>query len=452
MVTNSAGTPRPRLFTVRVLAALTCGVLLMAACSSGDDDSPTASPSSTSAAASSTAPAGSAESTDGKALDRYADYETTNYADPAHWVCRPDAEDVCDGDLSSTTVTADGTLTVEEFEPAEEPAIDCFYVYPTISRDQAPFSDWNASDDEEGFVTLNQAARLQSQCRLFAPVYRQRTLAGLTGFTSTDAEGDLPDLEEGDPYADVLDAFRTYMANDNGGRGVVLIGHSQGAAVLSQLIAEEIDPNDDVRELLISAYLAGWSVAVPEGADVGGQFQNVPVCRTDDQTGCVLSWASFAAGSPPPAGAFFGRPISGTRSSGATQPADQVAVCTNPADLAGGVGGEAVETDAYFPANREASILSDLGVSTQAAGWLDPAAGEITTPFVSVPGLARARCVSADGFTYLEVETVADPADPRADEIPGALTPEWGLHLIDVNVVMGDVVRLVEAQAEAFAA
>jgi len=53
---------------------------------------------------------------------------------------------------------------------------------------------------------------------------------------------------------------------------------------------------------------------------------------------------------------------------------------------------------------------------------------------------------------YLEVETVADPADPRADEIPGALTPEWGLHLIDVNVVMGDVVRLVEAQAEAFAA
>ena len=319
-------------------------------------------------------------------------------------------------------------------------------MYPTISRDTTSFSDWEASDDEEGFVTLNQAARLQSQCRLFAPVYRQRTLAALTAGMGG---GQAPGGETADPFADVLDAFRTYMATDNGGRGVVLIGHSQGSAMLSQLIAEEIDPNDDVRELLVAAYLAGWSVSVPEGEDVGGQFQNVPVCKANDQTGCVISWASFRADAPPVAGSFFGRPVAGSRSGGAEQPEGQVAVCANPADLAGGVGADPVEVRSYFPSNRTASILGDLGVSTEGQGWLDPAAGEVTTPYVTVPGLVRAGCVSEGGFTYLAVEVQADPADPRADDIPGDLGAGWGLHLVDVNLVMGDIVELVGLQAQA---
>src|SRR5690606_30613672 len=110
-------------------------------------------------------------------------------------------------------------------------------------------SDWEPSPDEEGFVTLQQAARLASECRVFAPVYRQATLTALIGRIggTGGAEG------EGDPYADVLDSFRTYMATDNDGRGVVLIGHSQGASLLTKLIAEEIDPNDDVREILVGA-------------------------------------------------------------------------------------------------------------------------------------------------------------------------------------------------------
>ena len=49
-----------------------------------------------------------------------------------------------------------------------------------------------------------------------------------------------------------------------------------------------------------------------------------------------------------------------------------------------------------------------------------------------------------------------DPADPRADDIPGDLgavgkvQANWGLHLIDVNLAMGNLVELVERQAAAF--
>lgn len=430
----------------RLLAATTAAVLLLGACSSGDGGSSDGAPDSDQAAAT-TAPSGASGSDDdgaGAPLERYAGYETTSYDDPAHWICRPDTtDDLCDGDLDATVVEADGTLTVEPFERAEDPAVDCFYVYPTISRDETAFSDWEWSDDEEGWTVLNQAARLQSQCRLFAPVYRQRTLAGLAG--AIGGEDGAP-ADEGDPYADVLDAFKTYMADDNGGRGVVLIGHSQGSGMLNQLIQDEVDPNDDVRELLVGAYLAGSSVAVPEeGALVGGDFQNVPLCSEDGEPGCAMTWATFRGTAPPPPGSFFGAPRAG----------EGVAGCVNPADVGGAetdLEPITAPLDAYFPTTGGSSILTGGGTDPEGRTWLDPAAGKVETPWVRLPDLVSGSCTASDGFSWLSVAVTPSPDGPRADDIPGDLSPEWGLHLVDVNLVMGDIVRQVEAQAAAHAA
>ena len=366
------------------------------------------------------------------ALDRYRDYESQEYDDPAHWVCRPDLEDICDSDLSTTVVNADGSTEVQEFEPADDAPIDCFYVYPTISRDTTTYSDWEASDEEEGYVTLQQAARLGQVCRVFAPIYRQRTLTSLGERLAGVESGS---QEEGDPFADVLDAFRTYMAQDNGGRGVVLIGHSQGSGLLNELLRTEFDPNEDVRQLLVGAYLAGSSVAVPEGEVVGGDLQQVPLCTEAGQPGCVTTWASFRSTAPPAEGSLFGKPREGSG----------VAGCVNPASVPGG----SAELQAYFPSDASASILSSLGTDTEGRTWLE--GHDFTTPFVSLPGLVSGECVVRDGYSYLEVTVHGDPADPRADDIAGDLSPEWGLHLVDVNLVMGDVVQRVAEQTEAYA-
>jgi hypothetical protein len=328
-------------------------------------------------------------------------------------------------------VEADGTTRVEEFVPADDPPVDCFYVYPTISRDETPYSDWEASPEEEGFVVLHQAARLASTCRVFAPIYRQRTL---TALLASLGGSDPPGGQEGDPFADVLDAFRTYMAEDNDGRGFVLVGHSQGAGLLRDLIRTEIDAHDDVRERLVAAYLAGTGVAVPEGAVVGGDFRNVPLCTAPDETGCVLTWATFRSTAPPPPNSFFGRPRDG----------EGVAGCVNPA----AVGGESAELTPYFPADASASILSTLGAGGGSGGWLPGT--DITTPFVTLPGLVSGECVSQAGFDFLSVTVHADPSGPRADDIGGDLTPEWGLHLVDVSIVMGDIVERVRDQAAAY--
>ncbi len=407
--------------------------LLVSGCSSGSDNATGPATTARGGGASTTTTAGPGASAEDAPLERYADYRSENYDDPSHWVCRPDTDDLCDRDLDATVIQADGSTSVERFTADPDAPVDCFYVYPTISRDSTAYSDWDASDEEEGFVTVQQAARLGSQCRVFAPVYRQATLTALTSRLNRQAA----EAEAGDPYADVLDAFRTYMAEDNHGRGLVLIGHSQGAAMLNRLIAEEIDPDDDVRARLVSAYLAGGSVAVPDGELVGGDFQHVPLCSQDDETGCVITWASFRSTSPPPAGSFFGRPRSG----------DGVAGCVNPA----GIGQGEVGLHAYFPSDRTASILASLGAGGSEGSWIDGVDTLPDTPFVTVPGLVTGSCASTDGFHYLSV-TVHPGPGPRVDDIGGDLTPEWGLHLVDVNLVMGDIVSRVRDQAEAYAA
>ena len=44
----------------------------------------------------------------------------------------------------------------------------------------------------------------------------------------------------------------------------------------------------------------------------------------------------------------------------------------------------------------------------------------------------------------------ADPDDPRADDIGGDLTPEWGLHAVDIHLAMGNLVDIARTQAEAY--
>jgi hypothetical protein len=55
------------------------------------------------------------------------------YASPLAWFCRPDIQGPCSGERRVATLMADGTGSVEAIQPATNPPIDCFYVYPAIS-------------------------------------------------------------------------------------------------------------------------------------------------------------------------------------------------------------------------------------------------------------------------------------------------------------------------------
>ncbi|MCG8469523.1 MAG: DUF3089 domain-containing protein [Gemmatimonadetes bacterium] len=350
--------------------------------------------------------------------------EPNDYADPETWLCLPGRDDACALDLTTTAVHADGSLEVEEWAAHPDAPVDCFYVYPTVSNDPTPNSDMRPGPGEMGVVRV-QLARFASKCRTYAPMYRQTSLAGLRARLAGNPMGDDPDLA----YSDVAGAWSHYLEHYNHGRGVVLIGHSQGTTMLTRLIANEID-GKPAQARLVSAFLIGNNVEVPQGGHVGGAFDHVPLCRSADEVGCVVTYMTFRS-TLPPAQSFFGR---GSRSG-------MVAGCTNPAALEGG----GAELDAYFGGGAFGGDQD---------GWTDT--GEVETEFVRTPGLVRAECVERDGYSYLEVVVQADPGDPRADDIPGDLviagqpSPVWGLHLIDVGLAMGDLLDLVDRQTAAY--
>jgi hypothetical protein len=408
---------------MRRLAALVLTVVLgtgLVACSddgNSDDARTTDVPAdATDAPDESTTSPGEGAATSTTAAATTDDYVSEIYADPGHWLCRPDmADDPCLSDLDVTVLNEDGTTEVQPFEPAADPPVDCFWVYPTINLGNEGNAPFDGEYGPELGVTHTMAARFSSLCRVYAPVYRQVTLGsfGEGGEEETQQRFDIA-------YGDVLDAFRHYLANDNDGRGFVLMGHSQGSGMISQLMGEVIDDDPALREQLISALVIGSTVAVPDGQDVGGDFDNIPACRAADQTGCVISYMSFRSTSPPPDNSFFGKPREG----------DGVALCTNPGALGGGSG----ELHAIYPEANE--------------DWGAP----IDTPFLALPGMLSAECVDRDGFRVLEVTVHGDPSGPRVDDITGDLTPEWGLHAVDYNIAMGDLLSVVDQEIAAYAA
>lgn len=344
-----------------------------------------------------------------------APYRSEVYADPTRWLCRPDrTDDFCDVDLSATVIAADGSTSIEPFEPADNAPIDCFYLYPTISDDPGINSDLDANQSE-GSTARVQAGRFASVCRIFAPVYRSITLAGLFGGQAT------PEAREV-AFADVVDAWKHYLANDNDGRGVVLIGHSQGASSLRRLASEVIEPDDAQRDLLVSALFLGSAVRIPDAtATVGGDFAKIPVCTSSDETGCIVTYATFDAASPPPENTRFGKPRDG----------DGVAACTNPAALGGG----SAKLTSYHLAG---SVVPRLSIQPQ-----------VTTPFVKFESWIDAECREANGVRWLQV-TFPTGNDIRPDGYDNVPDASWGLHIDDVNIAMGSLIELVRSQTAAY--
>jgi hypothetical protein len=354
----------------------------------------------------------------------------TDYARAELWLCRPGRQDACAINLDASVVEANGRVRIERHRAGAAPAVDCFYVYPTVSTEPGANSDLVVGEDERR-VVASQFARFGSVCRTFAPMYRQVTLsalrAAMTGQPMSAANGRLA-------YDDVRAAFRHYMANDNGGRPFVLIGHSQGSRMLQQIVRDEIDGRP-LQARMLSAMLIGSNILVPEGRDVGGSFKHVPLCRSARQTGCVISYVSFRETAPPPANSRFGR---------TAEPGMRVA-CTNPAALDGRK--EAI-LDAYLGA-------TGAGLSSRAAGPWTRDGAAVSADFVKVPRLLSGRCVSDANGDYLAVTVNAEPADPRTNEIVGDVLVggnvlhDWGLHLIDISVAQGDLVSLVRSQSAA---
>jgi hypothetical protein len=305
---------------------------------------------------------------------------------------------------------------------AKDAPIDCFYVYPTVSRDQAMNSDLDVS--EEKGATQSQFARFASVCRTFAPIYRQMTLAAVAAYSAganIDEAGKIA-------YGDVLAAWRNYFATKNNGRPFVLIGHSQGSLMIQRLIAEQIENNPAVAARMKLAIIPGFDVLVPQGRLVGGTFKKTPLCNRVGETGCVMSWTSFRVNNVPPDGAIFGI---------AEQPGMTVG-CVNPARPG---ATDWVPLDSYWYSR------SSLPIPGGPISWSSE--GPPPSPYLRTEGLVSAKCINDGQRGYLWIRTNHKPGEKWTDRIGGEVgvlgmfLPAWGMHLADMSEAQGDLIRTV---------
>ncbi|WP_294121279.1 DUF3089 domain-containing protein [Sphingomonas sp.] len=346
-----------------------------------------------------------------------------DYSNGADWLCLPGRADTCSTPLKTTALNPNGYGSTGQSQVVKDAAVDCFYVYPTVSRDDGTNSDL-APAEEKAAVEV-QFARFAGACRTYAPLYRSMTV-GLISAVAAGADYKAPFATA---YGDVRAAWQEYLAKYNQGRPFVLIGHSQGSWMLQTLIAQEIEGRPIAKQMKL-AIIPGFNVLVPQGKLTGGTFKSTPVCSRPGETGCVMTWTSYREKNVPPPGAIFGY----------SELAGMTVACTNPARPG---------STAWEPLDSYWFALSKQPVPGGPITWSTE--GPPPSPFLRTEGLVSGRCVNEGQRGYLSIRTNADPKDMRTDRVGGEVgalgffIPGWGMHLADISAPQGDLVREVEA-------
>ena len=173
---------------------------------------------------------------------------------------------------------------------AAAPEAAVFFVHPTSfldrSRWNAPLDNQEANDRAALFLRA-QASAFNDVGAVWAPRYRQATFGAF--LTTQENATKALDLA----YRDVAAAFDTFVAQA-GDRPIILAGHSQGSLHLIRLLREKV-AGTPLAKRVVAAYVVGWPVS--RTVDLPGL--GLPECRTADQSGCILSWQSFAEPADP---------------------------------------------------------------------------------------------------------------------------------------------------------
>ena len=214
--------------------------------------------------------------TPGDDFAAYTPPPAPDYAEAAAWAARPDMQDFADN-------TPPGVPDNQAIAD-----VDVFFVHPTTYLDQ---SSWNAPLDDEtargridAFVMRHQASPFNGCCRVYAPLYRQATVAA---FLANNRENGKQALMLA--YDDVRRAFRHYLEHDNQGRPFIVAGHSQGSWHLVNLLRDEI-AGTPLADRMVAAYPVGY--AVPEDF-IASVLPGIDVCETPTQTGCLVTWNTY---------------------------------------------------------------------------------------------------------------------------------------------------------------
>jgi len=194
-----------------------------------------------------------------------------DYALPESWAALPSRG-------TSALVIPDGASP-----RTTEPVADTFYIHPTTDRHRDRWNqdvaDAQVNRWTDESVIARQAGAFNACCLVYAPYYRQST-SGAFGVPA------VRKIAFDIAYSDVRRAFHHFIKVRDSKRPFILVGHSQGAAHVTRLLAEEIDDSPQA-DRLVAAYVIGIGVSRGE---FGRRYKTLQPCDRADQVRCVASW------------------------------------------------------------------------------------------------------------------------------------------------------------------
>lgn len=166
-----------------------------------------------------------------------------------------------------------------------------FYVHPTSFYDR---TNWNAKLGDslvaarsDGFARV-QASAFNAATQMWAPRYRQATFGAIL----TAAPEGQQALDAA--YRDVLAAFDQFVSDSDPKLPIVIVGHSQGALHVIHLLKDRVAGQPLARRIA-AVYVVGWPVSIIHDLPAMG----LPACTGPGQSGCVMSWMSYAEPADP---------------------------------------------------------------------------------------------------------------------------------------------------------
>ena len=327
--------------------------------------------------------------------------------DPARWQPAYRSADDAADNAADETETASLEIQTERSPVGPTGDFAVFFVHPTSYLNR---ENWNAPiGDEEAeriarIYVRGMASPFNAASEIWAPRYRQATMGAF-----------LTDQPEGEQaidaaYADVREAFRYFVASVDEDTPIVLAGHSQGSLHLLRLLREEVK-GSPLESRLVAAYVIGWPISVDHDVPELG----FAACATPAQTGCIISWSSFAEPADP--SRLIETYANSTALNGSLR-GDSRIMCTNP--LTGTFGGEA-------PASANlGTLVPDDSMAT----------GEL------VPSAVPARCDERG------ILLIGDPPELGSYVLPGNNYHVYDIPLFWANT-KADVARRVGAFAGA---
>lgn len=314
------------------------------------------------------------------------------YANRTMWISRPDIG------------TTDPAQWAPEGVARQQGSAVVFFIHPSsyIAR-----AYWNAPVDEpdsarraDNYVNAMGSA-FNGQAQVWAPRYRQAAFGAF--LTDEPAAQQALDVA----YKDVLVAFDAFLAAAPKDAPIVLAGHSQGALHLMHLLKDRV-AGTPLAARVAAAYPIGWPISMTHDLPMMG----LPSCIAPDQSGCIMTWSSYAEPADPTMVLEAYRAMPGFDGK---KKGTEAVLCTNP--LTGRTGGEASAT----------ANLGTLKPSTNKPG------GEIIAK--SIP----ARCDQATGLLML-----GDPPDMGPFVLPGNNYHVYDIPLFWMNL-RADVARRAQA-------